>query len=355
MPWPVPAPADIADRGAAVFESTPGLEGIDARSPNTVATAYVRVVGMAAEDLYLYQAYLARELFVDTAVDFLPVHAAMWGVPQLQPTAAAGNVLVAGAVGAPVPIGVNFTSAGNQIYLSTAAVNIGSGGTVLVPVAATVKGSAGNLAAGSVLTITSPVANIYPQKGTVDSNGLSGGEDLEDPEDWRARILEKIRITPMGGAAADYVAWAQDALTNVKYVNPVPRMFGLGTVGVVFAMVGPAIPSSGEVSTVQAYLDVVAPVTAEVTALAATFNAVNVSLHLNPDTTLIRAAATVALQLSFLQDAQIGGTTEFSRLDAAVASSDGEYSHDMLVNGAQADVPAPSQLAMNVLGTVSFT
>jgi uncharacterized phage protein gp47/JayE len=351
MPWPVPAPGDIAGRGAAIFEQA--LPGIDARSPNTVATVYTRVNDMSLQDLYLFQAYIARELFPNTAVDYLWLHAAEWNVPQNQPAGAIGNVLVKGQVGAPFPVGATFSSPSNQIYVSTGSVNVGTDGNASVPVQASVKGSAGNLAAGTVLTLTSPVANIAPQTGTVDSNGLTGGEDLEDIEDWRARILERIRATPMGGADPDYIQWAQAALTNVKYVLPVRRMFGLGTVGVVIAMAGPALASPDDVATVEAYINNgKRPVTADVTVLAATFNPVNVTLHLNPDTTAIRAAATAALQLSFVQDALIGATTYLSRLNNAVSSADGEFSHEMTLPAA--DVPAPTQIAMNVLGTVSF-
>lgn len=349
----MPAPGDIAARGAAVFEQA--LPGIDARTPNTVATTITRLNELTIFDLYLYIAYLGRELFVTTAVDYLPDHAAVWGVPQNQPSAAAGNVIVSGQVGKPFPAGAVFSAPGSSVtYVSTTAVIIGPAGTASVPVQAQVTGSAGDVAAATVLTLTSPVAYINPQTGTVDSNGLTGGEDLESTESWRARILAVIRQRPMGGALNDYTEWAQAALSGVQYVNPVANMFGLGTVGVPFLMAGPAVPSTEEIGVVQAYLDQpsVKPVTAQVTALAGQLNPVDIALHLNPDTTATRGAATTALQYFFLQSAAIGGTTYFSRLNSAISSGDGEYSHEMIAP--TADVAAPSNLAMNVLGTVTF-
>ncbi len=353
MALPMPAPGDIAARGAAVFEQA--LPGIDARTPNTVATTYTRVNEMTIFDLYLYLAYIQRELFVTTAQDYLPDHAAVWQVPRNQPTGAAGNVTVWGNVGAPFPAGAIFSVRGSNItYIATAAVNIGADGTALVPVQAQVTGAAGNLAAGTVLTLASPIEYIYPQSGTVDANGLTGGADLEDIEDWRARILAVIRQRPMGGAQNDYVDWAEAALTGVQYVNPVGSMFGLGTVGVVILMAGPAVPTPTEIATVQAYIADPSrkPLTADVTVVAGTLNPVPVTLHLNPDTTLTRAAATTALQYFFMQSAAIGGTIYFSRLDAAIANGDGEYSHEMIAP--TADVPAPSNTAMNTLGLVTF-
>ncbi len=351
MPLPLPASGDIAARGAGVFEQA--LPGIDARTPDTLATTYTRVLELEFWELWFYLAYITRELFVTTAVDYLPDHASIWNVPRNQATGAAGNVIVNGAVGAPVPVGVLFTASGSNVtWISTAQVSVGASGTASVPVQAQLTGTGGNLAAGAVLTISSPVAQINPQTGTVDANGITGGNDIETIDSWRARILAVIRQKPMGGALNDYVEWAQAALTDVEYVNPVGSMFGLGTVGVPFLMAGPAVPSPAQVASVQAYLDQVRPVTAAVTALAGSLNPVNVTIHLDPDTTQIRGAATAALQYFFLQSAQIGGTTYFSRLESAISGGDGETYHEMIAP--TADVPAPNALTMNVLGTVTF-
>lgn len=349
MPWPVPAPGDIAARGAAVFEQA--LPGIDARSPNTVATTITRVNELTLQDLYFYQAYLAKELFANTAVDYLPLHAVLWGVPRQQPLAASGNVLVSGGVNIPFPAGVSL-AAGGQTYVSTAAVTTSNAGTASVPVQASLTGVAGNLSAGTVLTITSPVPGIYPQTGVVDGNGITGGEDLESVASWRARIVAKIQQPAMGGDENDYIDWVQTALPEAQYVSPIPNLYGLGTVGVPFLMAGAAVPTQSEINQVQAYLNTVRPVTAQVTAFAAAVSPVNITLHLNPDTTAIRAAATAALQLAFENDAKIGGTTYYSRINNAVAASDGEFSHEMI--SPTADVAAPSDVTMNVLGTVTF-
>jgi uncharacterized phage protein gp47/JayE len=89
-----------------------------------------------------------------------------------------------------------------------------------------------------------------------------------------------------------------------------------------------------------------------ITVYACVLNPVNVTLHLNPDTVTIRAAASSALALSFAQDAAIGGTTYKSRLETAIGISDGEDSDEMTAPAA--DVAAPTLFSLNVLGTVSF-
>ncbi len=351
MPLPIPQSGDISSRGAAVFEQA--LPGIDARTPNTVATTYTRVLELEFFELWFYLAYITRELFVTTAVDYLADHASIWNVPRDQATGAVGNVLVTGQVGAAFPAGVIFSRSGSNItYISTASATADGTGTASVPVQAQVTGAAGNVAAGTQLTISSPVEYFNPQVGTVDANGLTGGADIEDIEIWRGRILAVIRKKPMGGALNDYTTWAEEALTGVEYVNPVGAMFGLGTVGVPFLMAGPAVPTPAQVTIVQTYLDSVRPVTASVTAIAGKLNPINVTIHLIPDTATIRAAATTALQYFFLQSAVLGGSTYFTRLDNAISSGDGEYAHEMIAP--TADVPAPDALTMNVLGAVSF-
>lgn len=351
MPMPLPTQGEIAARGAAVFEEA--LPGIDARDPNTLATTYTRVLELEFWELWFYMAYIGRELFVTTAVDYLPDHASIWNVPRNQAVAASGNVIVSGAVNAPVPAGVIFSLAASNItWTSTAAVNIGADGTASMPVVACAAGAGGNLPAGTQLTITSPVAQITPQIGTVDPNGITGGDDIEDIESWRARILAVIRQRPKCGTAEDYVEWAKAALTDVEYVNPVGGLYGPGTVGLPFLMAGPTIPSPVQVAAVQSYMDQVRPVTAQAMVVAGKFNPVNVTLHLVPDTTQNRAAATTALQYFFMQGGALGAVTYLSQINYAIASGAALSSYELIAP--VADTTPPDQLTMNILGTVSF-
>jgi uncharacterized phage protein gp47/JayE len=353
MPWPTPAPGQIASRAASIYEEQ--LPGIDARNPNTVATTNTRIVEMAMLDLYFLGAYIASELMPDTAVDLLYRHAAIWGVPQDQPAAAAGPAIFVGTPTKVIPAGVPLTYQG-QGYLTTAAGTIASSGQIDIQVQATTTGSAGNLPAGTVLTITSPVEGVSPQTATVDTSGITGGLDLESTASWRSRILAKIREEPSGGDYDDYVQAAEDALPNVIAACP-PAACGQGAVAVFIAIqtaTGPIVATDEEVAEVQAYIEAeMRPVTATVTVYAATLNPVNISLQLRPNTTNSQAAASAALALFFAQNPQIGGTTYFAPLNSAVSTSDGETYHEML--SPTTDVPAPNLGALNVLGTVTYS
>jgi uncharacterized phage protein gp47/JayE len=371
MPWPILTPATIASNAAAVYENTPALQGIDARSANSVAAANTRIIGLTAYDLYLYQGYIAQQVMPDTATDWLYRHGNIWGVPQLQPTPATGNGVATstGLIEVSIPTGTLATGPTGALYMvtATAAIAVGST-TVSAPVVASVSGSGGNLPGGSTLTLVSPIAGLVAQQLVLDSNGAANGTNLESTTSWQSRILLRIRTPPQGGAAADYVEWAQAA--GAGYVNVITGWFGPGSVGVCIAAPGGIAASEQLVAAVQASIGIygvtsgLRPVTANAGVFAATLVPVPVSISLNPDTTAIRAAATQALTLFF---AQFANTTQLiqqsalgtapvvyvSRLDNALSSADGEFNHERQLPAADVNTFTPGQLP--VLGTITFT
>lgn len=356
MAWPIPAPGVIASRAASVYEQA--LPGIDARNPNTVATTNCRIIDMSMQDLYFYQGSIEQEMFPDTcSIVNLPRFAVQWNVPRTLASAADGNVIVPVQTGGQpltLPADIPFSSNTGVTYTSTASVTVAAGATTaVVPIEASVAGSAGNLAAGAPMTITTPVAGITSQTATVDPNGITGGADLQSIASWRAAIIAEIRYEPAAGTNTDYVKWVSEALPNVALAACPQAGNGPGAVTVAFLMEGFVPPTSEQIATVLAYIQTKRPVgITTINVIAGTLNPVNVTLHLNPDTPAIRAAAIDALTLSFQQDAALGGTTYYSRLDNAVSSSDGEYSHERIAPAA--DVPAPNLYALNTLGTVTF-
>jgi len=367
MPWTVPQPSDIADRAAGVLEAeyarvyalrNPGAPPAtpDARSPNSLLAIDARLTGLTTFDLYLYQGRLAKELMPDTAEDWLPRHGAVWGITQGQPVAATGNGLFVTNAALVVPALFEITAPGGAVYETTAAGTIAAAGTLSVPVAAQAAGSAGDLPASTALTPVAPLGGLVSV--AVDANGISGGADLESLDSFRARILQRIRARGAGGNASDWVQWAEQALPGalVAAISP-----GLGSVTVAIAMpaiapaVGWRVPTAPELATATAYLNdgtarrpLGVPV---VDVVAATLVPLNFTLHLNPDTVPIRAAAVTALTAWAIIDGAIGGTMEMSRADAALSAADGEFSHDRTLPAADYTA-APTSLP--VLGTVSF-
>lgn len=69
-------------------------------------------------------------------------------------------------------------------------------------------GSIGNLLPGDVVSLANAPANVATDAVVVAQ--VVAGEDAEDPETYRARVLERFQKRPQGGAYADYVAWGRE-------------------------------------------------------------------------------------------------------------------------------------------------
>lgn len=353
MPWPIPTPDVIASQAASIYEGAlPGDP--DARSPNSVLGATARVVGMATYGVYLGQAAQAIELWPDTAVENLDRLAGIKGLTRDPATPASFDTALQGILSITVPAGTQATGPNNLVYQTTAAVTLSGSSPVVANWVCTTAGSAGTLAAGASLTLVSPLFYLTSQTTTVVADSaLTPGEDEESNDSLRARLLLAWRTDAAAGNAADWAGWVRAALPGASYVAVLPRWGGLGNVGLAVAMAGPAVPSSGQLSTIGAYVSDPSrcPVTAVPVVFAATLQPVGVTLHLVPDTLATRAAATAALGRFFLQDAAIGGTIAMSRLDAALSAGDGEWEHVRSAPGA--DVVCAST-NLPVLGGVSF-
>jgi len=369
MPWPIPQPADIADRASGTFEAelarvyqlrngTPPPEPIDARSPRSVEAIYARVLGLSGFDLWLFLNRMAREVMPDTAQDWLDRHGAIWGEPQEQPVSAAGTIDVVCVAGGAMPADFVFTAPGGSQYLTINSGTIASAGTLAIGVSAAVAGAAGNLAPGVTLTAVSPLDFLAAQIGVVDADGITGGADIEDKEVWRGRILQRIRQRGASGNESDFEEWTQEVLPGcvVKAISP-----GAGLITVAIAVPttnGPRVPTVTELGNVSAYLNdararkpLGAPV---VNVIAATLQPVDFSLHLNPDTPSIRTAATSALALYFAGgDITIGSTLDVSRSDDAVSTAFGGYNFDRAAP--VGDVAPGTVTSLLTLGTVTFT
>ena len=348
MPFSRPSPQQIRDRMAAEVEAA--LPGADARRRRSAEEILVRAMAIASHELHGHLAWAARQILPDTAdADQLDRHAAIGGITRRAGAAARGPLTIAGTAGAVLAAGAEFRRADDARYTLDAAVTIGGGGTALGQVTALVAGVAGDAAAATQLSLIAPAAGIQPL-AIVATGGLTGGAAPEADAALRARILARIQAPPAGGAATDYIAWAQ-AVPGVDRAWVYPGWLGAGTVGV--AILGPAaaIPGAGLVAQVQAAIDALRPVTAAVTVFAPVAVPVAVTIQISPDTAATRAAVLAALQGAFVAEAQPGGTLRLSRISAAVSVAAGEVWHRITTPAADVAL-APGQVA--TLGAVTW-
>jgi len=350
MPYDRPSLGQLVSR-AETDLSARLLDG-DAPLRRSVVGVLARVTAGQAHMQYGYLEWLAQQPFVDTAeAEYLERHASIWDVPRKVAVAATGTVGLPGTNGAVIPAGTELQRADEALFISTADATV-TAGVAAVPVAAQAAGAAGNTAVGITLTLTSPVSGVQAS-GTVAAGGITGGVDAEDDADLRARVLRRIQEPPQGGKAEDYVSWALE-VPGVTRAWVYPLRMGAGTVGVAVvaddAADGP-IPGAELVAAVQAYLDTVRPVTAEVTAFAPTPLAVNITLRVTPDTEAVREAVRAELRDLFARESEPGATLLISHVDEAVSLAPGEQDHAVL--SPAADV-VPASHEMPVLGSITF-
>lgn len=323
---------------------------------HVVATVWAGATHM----LHGHLEWTSKQLFVvDADRDSLVRQAAPYQLFPKPATFATGTIEATGTNGTDIPAETAFRRNDGAEFLTTADATI-SGGAANLSVQAKKAGAAGNTDAGAILTIETPIAGLDAD-ATVDSSGLTGGGDAETTEEFRTRLIQRLREPPEGGAEHDYIAWAEE-VPGVTRVWVYPNENGLGTVYVRFVRdddgTGSAIlPSAGEITAVQAKLDEERPITAEVTALAPTALTTPFTLSITPDNSSTREAVENALAELFQGDAEAGdgegrGTIFLSRMQVAIGATTGVT--DFSLASPSADV-VPSLGQLPILGTVTFT
>lgn len=350
MPFARPTLQDLIDRSEAEFDAR--IPGADSRLRRSILSVLARALAGAVYGLYGFLDWLSRQLFPDTAeTEFLDRWAGIWGVARKAGLFAKGPVNVTGANGTDVPTGsILVRSDGVEVAITVGATI--SGGSAVVTGTALAAGVAGNTTANTTLTFKNPVAGV-DGTATVATGGIVGGEDGEDDESLRERLLARIQQAPHGGSAADYVTWAKE-IAGVTRAWCLPQQFGAGTVGVIFVRDSDVsiIPDAGEISAVQAYIDVRRPVTAVVTVFAPTAVPLAFTIHVEPNTQVVKDA--VALELADLirREAQPGGTLLLSHIREAISQAVGENDYTMTAPSANVTVTATQ---LTTMGTITWT
>lgn len=347
MPFERPTLPELIERAVADIETR--LPGTDARLRRSNLNVLARVHAGAVHGLYGYLDYLSKQLMVDTAEQsYLERYSSIWGVLRLPAAFAAGAVTFTGTTGAVVPAGTELQRADGQVYTTTAEVTI-AGGTVTATVQAHIAGAAGNADSGVVLTMIAPITGVN-SAAPVGLDGISQGADVEADENLRSRILRRIQEPPHGGDRADYVAWALE-VPGVTRAWCYPLELGPGTVTVRFVRDNDLvlIPDAAEVTAVQAHIDSVRPVTAEVTVVAPIAVLLNPQIQLVPDTAEVRAAVEAELTDLLQRRAEPGGTLLLSQIREAISIASGETDHILVAPVANVEHGAGEMAALGAI------
>lgn len=371
MAFTRPTLQQIIDRIKGDFKTGLSLQAILRRSFLAVfATAF----GGAVHTLHGHISFAINKLFFpDTGIDETVIRwGSLYQLDRNQVQRAELTIDVTVTAAATLPVDTPYVRADGVPYKVKAEVVFAGAGTqpatIIEDTQPTSIGADGNMSNGDKISLQSAIANINSE-AEVTATELEG-EDLEDIEDYRVRVLERMRFPPGGGKVTDYIAFAK-TVTGVTRVWVLPALVGEGTVGLTFVEDGnvPAsiIPSPAKVQEVQEAVLALQPINADLFTFAPNELEMNPEIQLKPNDSETQAAVIAELEDLLEREAevrdasdpkQVGlgvqftGIIPISKIDEAISIAGGETDHKLL--SPTSDVQ-PQSGGLVTLGTPVFS
>jgi len=206
MPVIIPTTKEIKDQIVNDIESK-----INQTVP-LLPKAFIRIFAAALAGVftltYKFGLWIYNQIFPQTADDqALNYLGERINVIRKSATQAILEAEDTGTNGTLIPAGTQYISSNQVVYITQSDVTI-TGGIAVLSLLSLRSGEIGNLANGSTLNIVSPIANVDGIATVTDI--LTEGEDEENTEDYRDRVMERYQRRPQGGALVDYVIWAKE-------------------------------------------------------------------------------------------------------------------------------------------------
>lgn len=159
--------------------------------------------------LWRYGAWQYLQVFVDTAsLDALKKWGDLRNIEYNDGQTAILTITLEGVTASTILNGTIWKSLDNGLTYQAITDTPVVGGVAVVSVQATVEGSSGNLDIGSTLNLTNPLTGI-PDTAEVTSISQSG-EEAEDIETYRTKVIVAYKRPPQGGSASDYFLWVTE-------------------------------------------------------------------------------------------------------------------------------------------------
>jgi uncharacterized phage protein gp47/JayE len=361
MPFARPTLTTIISRLKSDLQAS--ITGATTLLRRAVLSVIAKVFGAALHSEYGYLDYLSKQIFIATASEEeLAEIAKEYGIDRKAASKAIGSADGTGTNGTIIPINTEFQSPDGIVYLNDADVTIAAG-VFTVDLTAQVAGADGNDDPSITLNFVSPISGADTTV-IVDADGLEGGSDIEDVEDWRQRLLSRKRNPPHGGAEVDYDNWTLEVPGNTR-VWTFPLYNGLGTVGVAYVRDDdtPITPSLTERQTTRAYLvshedpatgdQIGIPVTAEpgLEIIDLSELVIDFTIKIDPSTATIQAAIQTSVNNAIEEYGGPGETLFLSRFQTAIGETVNLERFEIVVPAA--DVTA-TQTQVHVPGTYTF-
>jgi uncharacterized phage protein gp47/JayE len=270
--------------------------GVDPTDPAFIDTteggiAYDLTQPVVIEIVRLYDALATEYPAAATPLFAFGTYLDYWGdvvdVPRKDATFATGVVRFTGTIGRLVATGTQVSTLQTdpnvdppEFAVTGPGGVIPAGGFIDLPVQAVRSGTEGNVAAGTVVVLETPNADIA---AVTNLAAITAGTEVETDDSYSDRILLEFSQPPGAGNQADYIRWAL-AYPGIGHATVQPLWNGAGTVRVIVTDDDNNPVSGVIVSGLQALLDPVpqqgagqAPIGALVTVATPTPVTINVS------------------------------------------------------------------------------
>jgi len=333
--------------------------GVDQTQYNAIIEGIKQSLAGVSHGLHGHLDWLATQYHPFTASGLsLKQFAAVHGLTNLAATPAAGAITFAGTNGAIILAGTLLQSKYGVEYATDAEVVIATG-VAAATVTAVATGAAGNLAAGEVLSLVSPIAGVTSTL-MLTGDGLTGGADIEGDDNLQTRYFRRVRNPVQGGSQSDYETWALE-FPGVTRAYAVSNGMGDGTVVVYFMMhntYADGVPLTADATALYNYIDPLRPAGMSglyvVPPIAAPLNP---EIALAPNNATVRAAVEAQLAALILDEARVedgtgAGKLLLSHIREAISIAVGETDHSLTSPTANVE-PTTGQIV--TLGTVTFT
>lgn len=334
-----------------VYADLTSKSGIQSPLKKSILKAFAYAIAGVTYMLFGFLDFIYKEAFPTTCSEaVLIVWAYIYGVFRKQASFASRKIKFTGVNGSIIPA-LTILKANDGTEFETQVEVTISGGEAIVLTICKSAGTVGNLSTGFKINLVSPISGVISQAAIQAADQIDG-ENQEEIEAWRGRILLKIKEPPHGGAKADYESWALD-IPGVTRAWPYPGHLGIGTVGLAFVNDADEdiFPNPAKVAEVQALIDALRPVTAELIVFAPIKDEIDFNIQLNPNTVEVRAAVQGKLKDVFHREGVPGGLIPISHIREAISLAPGEFDHVLISPVADID-SVTGHLA--VLGDITF-
>ena len=222
-------------------------------SPDSDAS--IRADGTVAvvEGLYQHQQYIQRQLFIQTADEpYLYIHAEELACPRLGGTRASGIVQASANINMTLVAGSKVTDGKGHYWAVVTDTVLNANTSTAVMVSADQVGTVWNFV-GSQLLWVSPQAGL---DGTATVTSIAGGSDVEELEDWRARLLQRKQLGNHRDREADLRSTLKE-IAGIEHIFVYPKRRGLGSLDVAITATGnpPTLPTQQLLAQAQQLLD----------------------------------------------------------------------------------------------------